>query len=66
MEGAAALFNDGLLVLDEISECNPHDVGAIIYALGNGRGKQRAGRTGQCACPNSLALFRSFQRRAQH
>lgn len=46
MEGAAALFNDGLLVLDEISECDPKEVGAIIYALGNGCGKQRAGRSG--------------------
>ncbi len=46
MEGAAALFNDNLLALDEISECDPREVGAIVYALGNGRGKQRAGRTG--------------------
>lgn len=46
MEGAAALFNDCLLALDEISECDPKEVGAIVYALGNGRGKQRAGRTG--------------------
>lgn len=46
MEGAAALFNDCLLALDEISECDPREVGAIVYALGNGRGKQRAGRTG--------------------
>ena len=46
MEGAAALFNDGLLALDEISECDPREVGAIIYALGNGRGKQRASRSG--------------------
>jgi putative DNA primase/helicase len=46
MEGAAALFNDGLLALDEISECDPREVGAIVYALGNGRGKQRAHRTG--------------------
>lgn len=47
MEGVAALFNDCLLALDEISECDPKEVGAIIYALGNGRGKQRATRTGQ-------------------
>ena len=47
MEGAAALFNDGLLALDEISECDPREVGAIVYALGNGVGKQRAGRTGR-------------------
>lgn len=46
MEGAAALFNDCLLGLDEISECNPNEVNAIIYALSNGRGKQRAGRIG--------------------
>jgi len=46
LEGAAALFNDGMLALDEISECDPRDVGAIVYALGNGRGKQRASRTG--------------------
>ncbi|MEF8697708.1 MAG: DUF927 domain-containing protein [Candidatus Accumulibacter sp. UW25] len=46
MEGAAAMFNDCLLALDEISECDPREVGAIVYALGNGRGKQRANRTG--------------------
>lgn len=46
MEGAAVLFNDSLLALDEISECDPREVGAIIYTLGNGRGKQRAGRAG--------------------
>jgi putative DNA primase/helicase len=46
MEGAAALFNDSLLALDEISECDPREVGAIVYALGNGRGKQRASRSG--------------------
>lgn len=46
LEGAAALFNDSLLALDEISECDPREVGAIVYALGNGRGKQRASRTG--------------------
>ena len=46
MEGAALLFNDNLLALDEISECDPRDVGTIVYALSNGRGKQRAGRSG--------------------
>ncbi len=46
MEGAAALFNDSLLALDEISECDPKEIGAIVYALGNGRGKQRASRSG--------------------
>ena len=46
MEGAASMFNDSLLALDEISECDPRDIGAIVYSLGNGRGKQRASRTG--------------------
>ena len=46
MEGAAALFNDCLLALDEISECDPGEIGAIVYTIGNGRGKQRASRTG--------------------
>jgi putative DNA primase/helicase len=46
MEGAATMFNDCLLALDEISECDPREVGAIVYALGNGRGKQRASRSG--------------------
>jgi len=46
LEGVAALFNDSLLALDEISECDPRDVGNIVYSLGNGRGKQRANRSG--------------------
>lgn len=57
MEGAAVLFNDNLLALDEISECDPRDVGAIIYALGNGKGKQRASRTGAA---RSVASWRCF------
>ena len=57
MEGAAALFNDCLLVLDEISECDPKEVGAIVYALGNGRGKQRASRTGNA---RSVTRWRCF------
>ncbi len=46
LEGAAAHFNDSLLALDEISECDPREIGAIVYSLGNGRGKQRASRSG--------------------
>ncbi|MBE0631269.1 MAG: DUF927 domain-containing protein, partial [Burkholderia vietnamiensis] len=55
IEGAAALFNDCLLALDEISECDPREVGAIVYSLGNGRGKQRASRTGNA---RSVARWR--------
>lgn len=41
LEGVATLRNDTLLVLDEIGEAKPQDVGGIIYALGNGTGRQR-------------------------
>lgn len=57
MEGAAALFNDCLLALDEISECDPREVGAIVYALGNGRGKQRAGRIGNARAVTRWRCF---------
>ena len=46
IEAAAALFNDSVLVLDEISECDPREIGLIVYSLTNGTGKQRASRTG--------------------
>lgn len=57
MEGAAVLFNDCLLALDEISECDPREVGAIVYALGNGRGKQRASRTGAARSVTRWSAF---------
>ncbi|GJM17083.1 MAG: hypothetical protein DHS20C13_24100 [Thermodesulfobacteriota bacterium] len=57
MEGAAVLFNDCLLALDEISECDPREVGKIVYALGNGRGKQRATRTGGARSVNRWKSF---------
>ena len=46
MEATAAMFNDGFLALDEISECNPKEVGGIVYQLANGEGKSRANRSG--------------------
>ncbi|WP_300077017.1 DUF927 domain-containing protein [Giesbergeria sp.] len=46
LEAVAAAFNDCLLALDEISEADPKDVGATVYMLGNGQGKQRADRAG--------------------
>ena len=46
LEATATLLNDNLLVLDEIGECESRDIGAIVYALANGQGKQRAQRTG--------------------
>ncbi|MCG5537386.1 DUF927 domain-containing protein [Halorhodospira sp. 9622] len=46
LEAAAAALNDTALILDEISECDSREVGAIVYALANGNGKQRARREG--------------------
>jgi putative DNA primase/helicase len=42
LEAAAVLFNDGLLALDELGDSDAREVSQIIYALGNGTGKQRA------------------------
>ena len=57
LEGAASQSNDCLLVLDEINQADPRDVGAIIYALGNGVGKQRASRTGSA---RAVTRWRTF------
>jgi uncharacterized protein (DUF927 family)/phage/plasmid primase-like uncharacterized protein len=46
LEGIASLHNDGLLVLDELSQCDPFQAGEAAYMLANGQGKQRAGRSG--------------------
>jgi putative DNA primase/helicase len=46
LEGTAAMSNDCLLALDEVSQCEPHHVGAVIYMIGNEAGKQRADRSG--------------------
>lgn len=46
LEAVAALFNDSLLALDEISQCDPREVGETVYMLGNGQGKTRAARSG--------------------
>lgn len=46
LEGIAAQRNDTLLVLDEIGEADPREIGAVVYALANGTGKARANRIG--------------------
>lgn len=51
LEGTAAMSNDCLLALDEISQCEPHHVGAVIYMIGNEAGKQRADRSGAARTP---------------
>lgn len=46
LEGLAALHNDGLLILDELSQADPKEAGEAAYMLANGHGKTRATRTG--------------------
>ncbi len=46
LEGLAALHNDGILILDELSQCDPKQVGEAAYMLANGQGKARANQTG--------------------
>jgi putative DNA primase/helicase len=46
IESIAAALNDTALILDEISEADPRELGTIIYSVGNGTGKSRASRTG--------------------
>ena len=41
LEAVATLSNDGLLILDEIGECLPREIGNITYMLANGRPKSR-------------------------
>jgi uncharacterized protein (DUF927 family) len=46
LEGLAALHNDGLLILDELSQIDPKEAGEAAYLLANGQGKTRAQRSG--------------------
>ncbi|MBN8413003.1 DUF927 domain-containing protein [Halomonas litopenaei] len=52
LEGIAAALSDTALVLDEIGEADGREVGATVYALGNGTGKARASRTGNARQPH--------------
>jgi putative DNA primase/helicase len=51
LEGLAALHNDGLLILDEISQMDPAAAGNAVYLLANGQGKARANRNGRARAP---------------
>lgn len=42
LEGVARQHNDGMLFLDELSQCDPEHAAAAAYMLANGAGKQRA------------------------
>jgi putative DNA primase/helicase len=46
LEGTCAIHNDAALILDEMAEVDPREIGNIVYMIGNGTGKGRAGRSG--------------------
>ncbi len=46
LEGLAALHNDGILILDELSQVDPRAAGEAAYMLANGLGKVRANKSG--------------------
>ena len=45
-EAIATQHNDTVLILDEMSQVEPDEVGKIVYMLMNGQGKARASQTG--------------------
>lgn len=57
LEGLAALHNDGTLILDEINQCEPKQVGEAAYMLANGQGKVRANQTGAAREPQRWRLL---------
>tara|TARA_R110002126_G_scaffold273866_1_gene418512 strand:+ start:33696 stop:35447 length:1752 start_codon:yes stop_codon:yes gene_type:complete len=57
LEGLAALHNDGLLILDELSQMDPKQAGEAAYLLANGQGKTRASRHGTAKKSAKWSLF---------
>lgn len=57
LEGLAALHNDGLLILDELSQMDPKEAGEAAYLLANGQGKTRASRHGTAKLSSRWSLF---------
>ncbi|MHA3320703.1 DUF927 domain-containing protein [Legionella pneumophila] len=57
LEGLAALHNDGLLILDELSQIDPREAGEAAYLLANGQGKTRASRSGTVRKSSQWSLF---------
>jgi putative DNA primase/helicase len=57
LEGAATMRNDCIMILDEIGQAEPREVGAAAYMLGNGSGKVRAARSGSAREIKQWCLF---------
>ena len=56
LEGLALLRNNAPLILDEISQANPKDIGECIYMVANGQIKGRAHKDGS---PKKITKFRT-------
>lgn len=54
LEGLAAMHNDGLLILDELSQLDPREAGEAAYLLANGQGKNRASKLGTIKASNKV------------
>ncbi|AVE42281.1 DUF927 domain-containing protein [Providencia stuartii] len=57
LEGIATMRNDTALILDEIGEASPKDIGGIIYQLGNGVGRQRGTVSGMARPVNQWRMM---------
>ncbi|MEQ4693483.1 DUF927 domain-containing protein [Providencia manganoxydans] len=57
LEGIATMRNDTVLILDEIGEASPKDIGGIIYQLGNGTGRQRGTVSGMARSVNQWRMM---------
>jgi len=57
LEGIAALHNDSVLILDEIGQADPNDVGEGVYMLANGIGKARMNRSGTLRMSTQFRLL---------
>ena len=57
LEGLAAMHNDGLLILDELSQIDPKQAGEAAYLLANGQGKTRASKEGLARAANQWRLL---------
>lgn len=57
LEAIAARHNCALLILDEMGQVDPREVGESSYMLGNGQGKQRATKVGGAAHRQSWRLL---------
>lgn len=53
LESTAVRHNDTILILDEISQIKPDQAGEVAYMLGNGKGKNRADKSGTAKAVSS-------------